>query len=169
MQVEGIYRKSGSKTQTDSVREAFQTGDESMFTDPDFDIHAVASALKQYFRSLPTSLLIFAIYDRLLEAMTLTPDERMMALHASLRELPPRHKDTLEYLIFHLARVVKMEGENKMNSANCGVVFAPTIMMSDDTQRDLANTKAKNILIAFMIENCNELFPHGKVKENGAV
>ena len=168
MQSEGIYRKSGSKSQTDSVKDAFQNGDESVFSDPDFDINAVASALKQYFRTLPTPLLAYDIYDKLLEAMTFTPDERMMALRATLRELPSCHQDTLEYLIFHLSRVVNLENDNKMSSVNCGVVFAPTIMMSEDPQRDLANTKAKNYLIAFMIENCNEVFAHHKGRENGA-
>ena len=168
MQSEGIYRKSGSKSQTDSVKEAFQTGDESIYSDPDFDINAVASALKQYFRTLPTPLITYNIYDKLLDAMTLPPDDRLLTLHSLLRELPPRHKDTLEYLIFHLARVVKLQDENKMSSLNCGVVFAPTIMISDDPQRDLTNTKSKNLLIAFMIENCSEVFPHGKTRENGA-
>ena len=168
MESEGIYRKSGSKSQTDAVKEAFQTGDDSIYSDPDFDINAVASALKQYFRTLPTPLLTQNIYDKLLDAMKLPQDDRMTELHSAMRELPPQHKDTLEYLIFHLARVVKLQDQNKMSSLNCGVVFAPTIMISEDARKDLANTQQKNLLIAFMIENCNEVFPHGKSRENGA-
>ena len=167
MKSEGIYRKSGSKTQTDSVKDAFQAGDQSLYSDPDFDINAVASALKQYFRNLPTPLITPNIYDKLLDAMALGRDERMVAVLSAIRELPLRHKDTLECLMFHLARVVKLQDENKMSSLNCGVVFAPTIMISEDAQRDFANTKTKNDLIAFIIENCSEIFPRGKANQNG--
>ena len=169
MYSEGIYRKSGSKTQTDSIKEMFQRGgDDSEISDHDFDINAVASALKQYFRNLPTPLLTFALYDRLLEATKLQHHECIVTVRNCIIDLPPRHRDTLEYLIFHLARVVKLQEDNLMTSLNCGVVFAPTIMMGEDPQTDLQNTQQKNWLITFLIDHCNEIFLHSGEGLNGS-
>lgn len=160
MYSEGIYRKSGSKTQTDAVKEMFQRGDDSEISDQDFDINAVASALKQYFRSLPTPLLTHVLYDRLIEATKLSHQECIVTVRNCIIDLPARHRDTLEFLIFHLARVVKLQDRNLMTSMNCGVVFAPTVMMGEDAQTDLQYTQQKNWLIQFLIDNCAEIFLH---------
>jgi Rho-type GTPase-activating protein 1/2 len=168
MESEGIYRKSGSKTQTDAVKDMFQRGSEKEISDPEFDINAVASALKQYFRNLPTPLLTHDVYDKLLESTKLEPEKRIIALRHIMEELPPRHKDTLIFLIFHLSQVVKLADVNLMTSMNCGVVFAPTIMVGEDAQQDLHNTQQKNLLITFLIDNCDEIFCPGPL-ENGSV
>lgn len=68
MDVEGIYRKSGGSSQVAQVRKGFETDSEHDISDPDLDIHAITSALKNYFRRLPVPLITFDVYDRFLEA-----------------------------------------------------------------------------------------------------
>ena len=69
MDVEGIYRKTGGNSQTKMIQEGFDKNSETFdISDPDIDITAVTSVLKQYFRKLPTPLLTYDIYDRVLEA-----------------------------------------------------------------------------------------------------
>ena len=68
MDVEGIYRKSGGTSQVNQVRSGFEENGEHDISDPDLDIHAVTSALKNYFRRLPVPLITYAVYDQFLEA-----------------------------------------------------------------------------------------------------
>lgn len=67
MDMEGIYRKTGGNSQTKAIQEGFDKNENFDISDPDIDITAVTSVLKQYFRKLPTPLLTFDVYDRILE------------------------------------------------------------------------------------------------------
>lgn len=67
MDMEGIYRKTGGNSQTKFIQEGFDKNGDFDISDPDIDITAVTSVLKQYFRKLPTPLLTYEVYDRILE------------------------------------------------------------------------------------------------------
>jgi Rho-type GTPase-activating protein 1/2 len=69
MDVEGIYRKTGGSGQVKIIQEGFEKNDDYDISDPSLDITAVTSVLKQYFRKLPTPLLTFDIYDRVIGAL----------------------------------------------------------------------------------------------------
>ena len=145
MDVEGIYRKSGGNSQILQIREGFERSSDYDISDPDLDINAVTSTLKQYFRKLPTPLITFPVYDLLLNSVSLpqdsysghppnanqnpppqrAPAETIGLMRNAILELPPRHRDTLEFLVFHLARVVEREKDNLMTSLNVAVVFRP--------------------------------------------
>lgn len=164
MDAEGIYRKSGANSQVQQVKDYFENpGGEFDLSDPDFDIHAVTSGLKQYFRKLPTPLITFEVYDRLLET-TQIPEglsqkaQRIEALQNALEELPRVHYQTLEYLIRHLAKVVLQEKENLMTPLNIAVVFAPTIMRPESVNRELTDTKAKNEVVMWILEDYEKIF-----------
>ncbi|KAL8949776.1 MAG: hypothetical protein Q9222_004138, partial [Ikaeria aurantiellina] len=59
MDVEGIYRKSGGNSQIQQVKEGFERTNDYDISDPDLDINAVTSTLKQYLRKLPTPLITY--------------------------------------------------------------------------------------------------------------
>ncbi|KAH8804826.1 hypothetical protein F5884DRAFT_428138 [Xylogone sp. PMI_703] len=159
MDVEGIYRKTGGSGQVKIIQEGFDKTEDFDISDPDLDITAVTSVLKQYFRKLPTPLLTFDIYDRVLESTTIEDDqERCAHLKKTFALLPPKHRDCLEFLIFHLVRVAKREKENLMTPKNLAVVFAPTIMRDQSIEREMTDTHAKNNAVQFIIENSNEIF-----------
>lgn len=113
MDVEGIYRKSGGSGQVNQVRAGFEKDPEYDISDPDLDIHAVTSALKQYFRRLPNPLITFEVYDELLAAGQIQePDKLIPGIRSAIDTLPPHHRDCLEFLIFHLARVMEQKKDN---------------------------------------------------------
>lgn len=113
MDMEGIYRKSGGSGQVKLIQQGFEKDGTYDIADPDLDIHAVTSALKQYFRKLPNPLITYEAYDPLLEAAQITnKDEKIAAIKAALEAMPQAHHDVLEYLVQHLCRVVKQESEN---------------------------------------------------------
>lgn len=113
MDVEGIYRKSGGNGQIQMIREGFERTNDYDISDPDLDINAVTSLLKQYFRRLPTPLITYEVYDQLLDSVQIVDEEkRIAAMRHAIQTLPPSHRDCLEFLVFHLARVVEREKEN---------------------------------------------------------
>ncbi|KAM5435775.1 Rho-type gtpase-activating protein [Microsporum ferrugineum] len=159
MDVEGIYRKSGGSSQVQTIREGFERSRDYDISDPDLDINAITSTLKQYFRMLPTPLVTYPVYDILLEATNVTPiSARIEMIQQGLQELPRVHRDVLEFLVFHLKRVVDREKENLMTSLNIAVVFAPTILRPESLSREMTDVQKKNETIQFMVENCQDIF-----------
>ncbi|KAL8904901.1 MAG: hypothetical protein Q9207_002967 [Kuettlingeria erythrocarpa] len=182
MEVEGIYRKSGGNGQIQQIKEGFERSNDYDISDPDLDINAVTSTLKQYFRKLPTPLITYDVYDRLLTSAppplhtnhanpggplpvnpnhNLDPEQRehrIQLMRQAIQGLPPSNRTCLEVLIFHLARVVDHEKLNLMTSLNVAVVFAPTVMRPESVAREMSESQAKNQAVQFLIENCEGIF-----------
>ncbi|KAI9762162.1 MAG: Rho-type gtpase-activating protein [Candelina submexicana] len=159
MDIEGIYRKSGGAGQVKIIQEGFEASEDYDISDPDLDINAVTSALKQYFRKLPTPLVTYDVYDKILESNDI-PDtqQRVSVLTHAIHQLPQRHRDCFNFLIFHLARVAEREKENLMTPLNLAVVFAPTIMRPLSLEREMNDMHMKNQAIQFLIENNEIIF-----------
>ncbi|KAI9718586.1 MAG: hypothetical protein M1812_004037 [Candelaria pacifica] len=159
MDTEGIYRKSGGAGQVKIIHEGFEASDDYDISDPDLDINAVTSALKQYLRKLPTPLVTYEVYDRILESNDiLDAQQRVSALSYAIQQLPLHHRDCFNFLIFHLARVAEREKENLMTPLNLAVVFAPTIMRPLSIEREMSDMNMKNQAIQFLIENNEAIF-----------
>ncbi|KAK5143069.1 Rho-type gtpase-activating protein [Rachicladosporium monterosium] len=163
MQVEGIYRKSGGAGQVKAVQQGFEKDGNHDISDPDLDIHAVTSALKQYFRRLPTPLITYDVYDFLLDAGQ-TAEKELLALNlrAAVAELPEHHRGCLEYLVQHLARVMAQGGANLMTPLNLAVVFAPTIMRPVSIEREMSDMGAQRTALQALLENHEEVFAGGE-------
>ncbi|KAJ4354146.1 Rho-type gtpase-activating protein [Didymosphaeria variabile] len=159
MDVEGIYRKSGGSSQVNHCKSGFEANDEFDISDPDLDIHAVTSTLKNYFRRLPTPLITYAHYDQFLDAGVIeNPEQRARALRAVLKEIPRPHYDTLQFLIFHLARVIQHSKDNLMTPLNLAVVFAPTIMRPTDINRELTDMQTQRNAVQTLLEDHKNVF-----------
>ncbi|KID92099.1 Rho GTPase-activating protein domain protein [Metarhizium guizhouense ARSEF 977] len=159
MDQEGIYRKTGGNSQVNMIKDGFDKNENFDISDPDLDITAVTSVLKQYFRKLPTPLLTFDVYERVLESNAIADEtERCSHLRKTFASMPESHGDCLEFLMFHLNRVASREPENLMSPKNLAVVFAPTIMRDLSIEREMTDMHAKNIAVQFVIENTNRIF-----------
>lgn len=158
--MEGIYRKSGAASAIQGIRDGFERSPfDYDISDPDLDIHAVTSALKQYFRKLPMPLITYDIYDKIIDSAEIThAPARVELLVKHLSELPRVHRDVLEFLVFHLKRVVERQDENLMTSQNIAVVFAPTIMRPESLAREMTDVQKKNDILKFLVENCQDVF-----------
>lgn len=123
MDVEGIYRKSGSYSQVKAVQQGFEKDASTLdISDEELDIHAVTSALKQFLRKLPIPLITYDAYDELIDGANQVESrgENILvdACKRAVLLLPHSHRDTLEFLIGHLARVVERERENKVSDSS---------------------------------------------------
>ena len=159
MTVEGIYRKSGGSGQVNSVRDGFQKDMEFDISDEDLDIHAITSALKQYFRRLPNPLITYEVYDALLEAGQIADlEKRALQMREAINDLPKAHFDCLEFLVFHLTRVMDKQGTNLMTPLNLAVVFAPTIMRPQSIEREMSDMQGQRIAVQSLLEQSKIIF-----------
>jgi hypothetical protein len=170
MDLEGIYRKSGGSGQTNLIRDGFESDPNYDISDPDLDINAVCSALKQYLRKLPTPLITYPVYDKLLDCFQHSPSPThpsqanssahspsppLDGVRAAIADLPAAHWRTLQFLMFHLDRVAARQAVNKMTPYNIGTVFAPTVMRTLDREQEAVDTKVKIRAMEYLVENCH--------------
>lgn len=153
MDMEGIYRKSGGSGQVKTIQQGFDKDGNYDITDPDLDIHAVTSALKQYFRKLPNPLITYEAYDGVLHAAQITDKEKQATtMHAAIDALPQAHRDVLEFLVQHLCRVVKMESENLVSHPSIIPMqdyFANGCFSVDDPPQPLRRLRTHHYAPAF--------------------
>ncbi|XP_065813032.1 unconventional myosin-IXAb isoform X1 [Labrus bergylta] len=130
---EGIYRKSGSTNKIKELRQGLDTDVDIVSLD-DYNIHVIASVLKQWLRDLPSPLMTFELYEEFLRAMG-QPDRRevMRGVYSVIDQLSRTHLSTLERLIFHLVRIALQEDTNRMSANALAIVFAPCILRCPDT------------------------------------
>lgn len=169
MDMEGVYRKSGGSGQVKAIQAGFEKEPSSYdISDEDLDIHAVTSALKQYFRKLPTPLITYDVYDSLLEAGALSNiegsdsgpnrEKQTLALRSAVNDLPEHHRNCLEFLCHHLRRVMARQDKNLMTSLNLAVVFAPTIMRPSSIEREMSDMLAQRTAVQALLELGERVF-----------
>ncbi|XP_039289674.1 beta-chimaerin isoform X2 [Nilaparvata lugens] len=161
---EGIYRVSGFQEEIDALRVAFNRDGENADVSVSVyeNISVIAGALKLYLRLLPIPLITYDAHPSIITAVQMSSlREQKKCLKDALTLLLPAHYNTLKYLIFHLARVVEHQKENKMSSQSLSTVFAPTLMPIPDLTKygsslpDLSNEIAA---IQLLIDHCYEIF-----------
>lgn len=163
---EGIYRKSGGRSQVSSIEEAFEkqsAGDDPRIIDEAVsgDIAGVTSALKQYLRHLPNPLVSFETYDDFVEASRLIhtrPDTAVEMLRAVINTLPRAYKECLAVVCKHLYGVSKQSDVNLMTLKNLAVVFAPTLVRHTNGEREILDMAPRNDGTQLIIEKCHIIF-----------
>ncbi|XP_028967452.1 N-chimaerin [Galendromus occidentalis] len=136
MQVEGLYRISGSKDEIEHLQAAFeQHGDQTQLDIKTYeDINVVSGCLKNFFRLLPIPLITYETYGMFVNAVRrLEPEDKVEGLKVAVRNLPPAHYQSLKYLLQHLNRVTESSKINKMTADNLSRIFAPTLLRSPDS------------------------------------
>eukprot|EP00029_Vermamoeba_vermiformis_P008412 TRINITY_DN3934_c0_g1_i1.p1 TRINITY_DN3934_c0_g1~~TRINITY_DN3934_c0_g1_i1.p1 ORF type:complete len:1080 (-),score=157.73 TRINITY_DN3934_c0_g1_i1:82-3132(-) len=133
LDVEGIFRLSGSSGDIEKWRDLFDQGEEvdlSSCRDP----HTVASLLKQYLRELPEPILTFDMYDSYIAAVRDNPAEHRLPILLQLTSnLPEQYFTILKYLLSFLHRVNLMASINKMSLANLATCFGQNLLRPRDT------------------------------------
>ncbi|KAK9374482.1 uncharacterized protein V1513DRAFT_400641 [Lipomyces chichibuensis] len=131
---EGIFRLSGSSTVIRALKERFNTdADVDLLEDgAHYDVHAVAGLLKLYLRELPTNVLTDDLKVEFVQSVEIqNRQSRLDMLYILLRQLPPENFSLLKALSRFLIKIVENSDQNKMNIRNVGIVFAPTLNISN--------------------------------------
>ncbi|CAF2174863.1 unnamed protein product [Rotaria magnacalcarata] len=160
LDTEGLYRIAGFSDIVEEIKLAFERDcdhvDLSQERYP--DIHAITCVLKLYLRQLPIPLITFDIHTQLLELRPTTLS--IKTVRPIIRRLPPAHFHTLKYLSEHLLTVSHHSNRNQMTVENLSIVFAPTIMRSEnpDPMIGLKNSKSIQRLLEIIIEQAHDIF-----------
>ncbi|KAI9163404.1 RHO GTPase-activating protein RGD1 [Paramyrothecium foliicola] len=164
LNVEGIYRQSGSMAHIQKLKSMFDTDSTNPALDfrvPDnffHDVNSVTGLLKQFFRDLPDPLLTMEHHDSLIAAAKRDDDiVRRDSLHAIINSLPDPNYATLRALTLHLYRIMDKAHINRMNSHNLAVIFGPTLMGSDPSTA-IADAGWQIRVIDTILQNTYQIF-----------
>ncbi|XP_069074362.1 rho GTPase-activating protein 30 isoform X2 [Pleurodeles waltl] len=172
--VDGIYRLSGISSNIQKLRQEFD-----MERSPDLnkeiylqDIHCVSSLCKAYFRELPNPLLTYQLYDKFADAVAIQLEEgRLVKIKEVLKELPPPHYRTLEFLMKHLVHMASFSRETSMHARNLAIVWAPNLLRSKDIEASGFNGTAafmevriQSIVVEFILTHVDQLFQDAPLK-----
>ncbi|XP_062849120.1 unconventional myosin-IXAb isoform X2 [Trichomycterus rosablanca] len=138
---EGIYRKSGSTNKIKELKLGLDTDVNSVILD-DYNIHVIASVLKQWLRDLPNPLMTFELYEEFLRAAALQDKKEVVGgVYTVIDLLSRTYLSTLERLIFHLVRISLQEETNRMSANALAIVFAPCVLRCPDTTDPLQSVQ----------------------------
>ncbi|XP_078515573.1 rho GTPase-activating protein 11A isoform X2 [Lissotriton helveticus] len=140
---EGLFRKSGSVVRLKALKNQLDVGDGCLAAAPPCD---VAGLLKQFFRELPEPILRPDLQDSFFKAQQLGSEEERTAATLLLScLLSDRTIDTLRYFFGFLQRVSLKSSENKMDSSNLAVIFAPNLLQSSDGSEKMSASTEKKL------------------------
>uniref|UniRef100_A0A8C3KIY6 Rho-GAP domain-containing protein n=1 Tax=Calidris pygmaea TaxID=425635 RepID=A0A8C3KIY6_9CHAR len=166
--VDGIYRLSGVSSNIQRLRQEFE-GERGPDLRRDIylqDIHCVSSLCKAYFRELPNPLLTYQLYDKFADAVAIQMEEaRLVKIKEVLKELPPPHYRTLEFLMRHLLRMASHSAQTNMHARNLAIVWAPNLLRSKDIEATGFNgtaafmeVRVQSIVVEFILTHVEQLF-----------
>ncbi|KAM6365332.1 LOW QUALITY PROTEIN: rho GTPase-activating protein 30 [Pluvialis apricaria] len=166
--VDGIYRLSGVSSNIQRLRQEFD-GDRCPDLQKDIylqDIHCVSSLCKAYFRELPNPLLTYQLYDKFADAVAIQMEEaRLVKIKEVLKELPPPHYRTLEFLMRHLLHMASYSSQTNMHARNLAIVWAPNLLRSKDIEATGFNgtaafmeVRVQSIVVEFILTHVEQLF-----------
>ncbi|MFH4973445.1 hypothetical protein AB6A40_000154 [Gnathostoma spinigerum] len=127
MDTEGLYRVPGNQAQVIQLERYYMLNNDVNFLSLDIPVHAVATALKNFFSSLPEPLIPYSLHDRLVGCLECDPSTTMERLQLIVQALPEANERTCNYLMQHLFRVSQHSSTNSMDVRNLSKVWWPTL------------------------------------------
>ncbi|CAM5122147.1 unnamed protein product [Eretmochelys imbricata] len=146
---EGLFRKSGSFVRLKTLKNQLDQGENCLPAALPCDI---AGLLKQFFRELPEPILPTDLQEALFKAQHLENEEKNTATILLSCLVADRTIDTLRYFFNFLRNVSLRSNENKMDSSNLAVIFAPNLLHSSDNEKMSINTEKKLRLQAAVVQ-----------------
>lgn len=134
VEIEGIYRMSGSHPRQKAVRVEI----EDKLKDLDDLVPAphvldVASLLKQFLRELPEPVIPRLFHPLLTNCHA--SSQPVENLQLALLLLPPDHIACLSFLLHHLDKVAASQDSNRMCLSNLAIVLSPNLLPSQEVPK----------------------------------
>ncbi|XP_071414154.1 rho GTPase-activating protein 11A isoform X2 [Pithys albifrons albifrons] len=145
---EGLFRKSGSLVRLKALKSKLDQGENCLSAALPCD---VAGLLKQFFRELPEPILPPHLQEGLFKAQQLGNEKKTATVLLSCL-MADRTIEALRYFFSFLRTVSLRSNENKMDSSNLAVVFAPNLLHSNENEKMSTNTEKKIRLQAAVVE-----------------
>lgn len=154
----GIYRISTSVSELNSLRQEIDTTGSLDFKLRHYDVHALTSCVKLYFRELPEALLTDEVIEmlyllkRLAVGAEFTENDALQYRQV-LEALPKENYGALKSLTGHLHRISQHREENKMSAANLATVVGPALTEASNLESLISNLGLMNYVLEKLIEH----------------
>ncbi|XP_042636832.1 ARHGAP11A-SCG5 protein [Orycteropus afer afer] len=147
---EGLFRKSGSVIRLRALKDNLDHGESCLSSALPCDI---AGLLKQFFRELPEPVLPADLHEAFFRAQQLRTEEKNKATLLLSCLMADHTIDILRYFFNFLRNVSLRSSENKMDSSNLAVIFAPNLLQTSEGHEKMsANTEKKLRLQAAVVQ-----------------
>ncbi|XP_072193646.1 rho GTPase-activating protein 11A isoform X2 [Excalfactoria chinensis] len=148
LHTEGLFRKSGSLVRLKALKSKLDQGENCLSAALPCD---VAGLLKQFFRELPEPILSPHLQDGLLKAQQLANGKKDATMLLSCL-MTDRTIEALRYFFNFLRTVSLRSNENRMDSSNLAVIFAPNLLHSNENEKLSTSTEKKIRLQAAVVQ-----------------
>ncbi|XP_066044409.1 rho GTPase-activating protein 11A isoform X1 [Chamaea fasciata] len=145
---EGLFRKSGSLVRLKALKSKLDQGENCLSAALPCD---VAGLLKQFFRELPEPILPPHLQEGLFKAQGLGNEKKTATMLLSCL-MTDRTIGALRYFFNFLRTVSLRSNENRMDSSNLAVIFAPNLLHSNENEKMSSSTEKKIRLQAAVVE-----------------
>lgn len=173
LDVEGIYRLSGSSSAVKTLRQAYGNNNKSVNILGNNklwngDIHVLTGCVKGYLRDglqpWDDSLCMYEHYDDFIQVAQISSDDlRLLALKELIHRLKSNNFSTLKFLLQHLYKVSQHSSSNKMTIRNLAIVFGPTVLQTKiPSPNMLADMQHQCLIVEIMISNIDFIFNNGE-------
>ncbi|XP_061319378.1 rho GTPase-activating protein 11A isoform X3 [Pezoporus flaviventris] len=139
VQTEGLFRKSGSLARLKALKSKLDQGENCLSAALPCD---VAGLLKQFFRELPEPILPPHLQEGLFKAQQLGNEKKTATVLLSCL-MADRTIQALRYFFNFLRTVSLRSKENRMDSSNLAVIFAPNLLHSNENEKMSASTEKR--------------------------
>ncbi|XP_073062440.1 rho GTPase-activating protein 5-like [Primulina eburnea] len=147
LQAEGIFRINAENSQEEIVRKQLNRG----LVPLGIDVHCLSGLIKAWFRELPWGVLDSLTSEQVMHCNT---EEEFTQL---VKLLPPTEAALLDWAINLMADVAQYEHQNKMNSRNIAMVFAPNMaQMADPLTALIHAVQVMNFLKTLILKTLHE-------------
>ncbi|KAK7520739.1 hypothetical protein IWZ03DRAFT_413448 [Phyllosticta citriasiana] len=172
--VEGIFRLSGSEKRIKELREAFNSPDRygKGLDWAGYTVHDAANILRRYFNQLPEPIIPLEFYERFREPLRdhqsqavgpmdgqreavgeFDMDGAIREYQRLITELPPLNRQLLLYILDLLAVFASKSDLNKMTTANLAAIFQPGILSHPNHDMSPPDYRLSQDVLIFLIEN----------------
>ncbi|XP_065694784.1 rho GTPase-activating protein 11A isoform X2 [Patagioenas fasciata] len=145
---EGLFRKSGSLVRLKALKGKLDQGENCLSAALPCD---VAGLLKQFFRELPEPILPPHLQEGLFKAQQLGNEKKTATVLLSCL-MADGTIEALRYFFSFLRSVSLRSNENRMDSSNLAVIFAPNLLHSNENEKMSASTEKKIRLQAAVVQ-----------------
>ncbi|XP_062397240.1 rho GTPase-activating protein 4a [Sardina pilchardus] len=155
---EGIFRVPGLQLEINSLRDAFENGDDPL-ADGVSDIDSVAGVLKLYFRTLEQPLFPEESFSQLMECGLIENEsEKCEQIKAVISSYPEPVIVVMRYLFAFLNHVSQYSDENMMQPYNLAVCFGPSLIRGPEAG-DASALQQINALVKSIVVQHESIFP----------
>ena len=165
LNVEGLYRVPGLVSVIEDLRRQVERDPKGVDMES-FDVHVVATNLKQFFEKLPEPLMTLKLQSQWLAVCSGKTDlnessgieDVCNALKANVQKMPARSKKTLKFFIGHLNKVSSHALYNKMNARLLSAIFGPVLMCSTGHKSAEDVVNLSKVVVQWLIVHYNVVF-----------